>query len=194
MRRTVNSYTSAAWAALSVLLIGCLAIASSQVNAQAAAADLPYKARQMALEFALSKIDELAFDTVVLDDFVPIDLSWSHRRGKFELLYRLIPDSSVHTTRPAITAGALAVHCTDNTSEDFVGRWRAGSEDLDRLGAEWAYFWDYAPKQEFSSRRRCYQASYYASGRGLVHAWLLYDDPEFLHSDWVYVLPFSSSE
>ena len=97
-------------------------------------------------------------------------------------------------------AGALVTHLADNGAraaggpelrpERAVMRWRAGTDDLERLGAEWAYFWDFAPKPSVSPRRRCYRVSYYAAGRGLVHVSLFYDDPDLLHSDWVYVLPF----
>lgn len=170
-----------------------LALAAGAALAQRSNAELPRVAR--ALTLALPSLDGIRFDTAGTegDAYEAYDLSWAHRR--FELRARIVPPGTPDALAPAIGAGATATHCASNGGvderEDFVVRWRGGREDLDRLNAEWAYFFDYAPKPAFSGRRRCYQASYYREDAGLVHVWLLYDDPGLLHSDWAYVLPFA---
>ena len=176
-----------------------LGLSAKPVLAQASLRELPAAARAAGLTFALPRIDELRFDTAGsgANAHVAYDLAWRHRRGAFELLARVVPAGSPSALHPGVSTGALVTHCQRNDpdeSEAFVARWRAGTEDLARLGAEWAVFHAYAPKPSFSQRRRCYQASYYRAGRGLVHVWLLYDDPALLHSDWVYVLPFATEE
>ncbi len=163
---------------------------SAEVLAQASVAELPALARKMGLTFALPRLDELRFDTLSTSDFQPYDFSWSHRGGKFVLRYQVLPHGSAEALNPAIAAAARVVHCAKNEEENFIGRFRGGSDDLARLGAEWAYFWDYAPKSQLGHWRRCYQASYFVEGKGLVHAWLLYNDEELFHSEWVYVVPF----
>ena len=155
---------------------------------------LPAAAR--ALTLALPSLERLRFDTSGSPPGAhqAYDLAWRH--PAFTLRARVSPAGDPAAHAPAVSAGATATHCARNgdgdEAEDYVGRWRAGAEDLARLNAEWAYFFDYAPKPAFSRRRRCYQASYYREGVGLVHAWLLYDDPEYLHSEWAYALPFAA--
>ena len=168
--------------------------AAGQVLAQASLSQLPASAKTAELTFSLPDIEALRYDSTYRDGFQPTDLRWRHRGGDFELLARVIPETADASLAPHVLAGATVVHCSSNAEEDYVGRFRGGTEDLRRLNADWAYFWDYAPKPDFSPRRRCYQASYYRPGRGLVHVWLLYDDPAYLHSDWVYVLPFGDSD
>ena len=170
-------------------LLFCLS--TSKGITQTSLLDLPRKARDMGLTFLLPRIDKLTFDTTQRGEFQSVDFSWRHTRGDFELRYRLFPDGLPETINPAVSSAALVVHCARNSAEDFVGRFRGGDDDLKRLGAEWVYFWDYAPKPSFSHYRRCYQASFYLSGRGLVHAWLLYNDADLMHSNWVYSVSFN---
>lgn len=160
------------------------------LQAQASLKELPAKAREMGLTFMLPRIDELVFDSSATGDFQPVDFSWRHRKGKYELRYRLFPEGATETIRPEIASAALVVHCARNAEDDFIGRFRGGTDDMKRLGADWVYFWDYAPKSIFSGYQRCYQASFYLEGRGLVVAWLLYNDAELMGSDWIYSVSF----
>lgn len=167
----------------------CCFASSANLPAQSAAVRLPDVAR--GLDPTPPSLERLRFDTSgsPADAYQGFDFTWRH--PDFELRVRVMPPE----TPPGVSAGATAVHCARNDDGDdlahHVVRWRGGREDLERLNAEWVYFFDYTPKEAFSGRRRCYQASYYRDGAGLVHVWLLYDDPEYLHSDWAYALPFA---
>ena len=181
--------------ALSTSLAVALALPlAGRLRAQVSEADLPRAAR--ALTLALPSLERLRFDTsgAGAGAYQAYDLAWRH--PDFALRVRVLPIGDPAAAAPSVSVGATATHCARNDdggddAADYVGRWRAGTEDLARLNAEWAYFFDYAPKTAFSHRRRCYQASYYREDAGLVHAWLLYDDPDYLHSDWAYALPFA---
>jgi len=158
--------------------------------AQRSRAELPAVVKLVGLDLALPVLEGLHFDPTGGSGHQPYDFGWQHQRGKFSLLYEVIPQRGDTMLAPHARAGVRVVHNARNSEGDFIGRFRGGSEDLRRLGADWAYFWDYAPKAALGEWRRCYQASYYRAGQGMVNAFLLYNDEEYLHSDWVYVLPF----
>ena len=163
--------------------------------AQESTAELPAVARGLTL--ALPSLDRLRFDTSGAGDepYQDYQLAWRH--PDFELRALVLPPGAPAALAPAVNAGATATHCASNVEGEglahYVMRWRAGTEDLARLNAEWAYFFDYTPKADFGQRRRCYQVSYYREDAGLVHAWLLYDDPAYRHSAWAYALPFADA-
>ncbi len=161
--------------------------------AQATERELPQRARAMQLGLALPSIDDVRFDTAAVGEGQgAYDMRWRERHGRFELRFRMVPDSALGRATPNVVSGSLATHLARNTEEDIVGRFRPGTEDLDRLGADWAYFWDYVPKRDWANGyAHCYQVSYFREGLGLVHGWLLYDATELRESPWVYALPFS---
>ena len=173
-------------------VVACSLVFAKAGQAQRSRAELPPVVTAMGLDLALPVLEGLRFELApaARDAFQAYDFRWRNTRGAFELRVELLPERGDTTLAPHVRAGARVLHNARNDEGDFVGRFRGGTDDLERLGAEWAYFWDYAPKSELGAWRRCYQASYYRAGRGLVTMWLLYDDPDYLHSDWVYVLPF----
>lgn len=177
-----------------LLLTAILLVLAKAGWTQRSLAELPALASEMQLDLVLRSLDDLEFDSTGGLGHQPYHLAWRHRRGHFELRYELLPENRTTTLAPHVLAGARATHNAANAAEDFIGRFRGGTEDLQRLGATWAYFWDYTPQPSIGAWRRCYQASYYRPGRGLVTAWLLYNDPKYLHSDWVYVLPFREAQ
>ena len=175
---------------LVAVVAGCFAL-SGALTAQVAVVALPAEAG--VLEATPPGLERLRLDTSgsAPGAHQAYDFAWRHPR--FELRCRVLPAD----TPPGVSAGATAVHCARNDDGEELAhhmvRWRGGREDLERLRADWVYFFDYTPKAAFGERRRCYQTSYYREGVGLVHTWLLYDDAEFLHSDWAYALPFADA-
>ena len=171
-----------------VLLLTTLTI--SLLPGQVSLREMPLKARQAGLTFALPDIEGTRYDTSEWGAARSYDMLWRDRRGEFEVRAKVEPYSA--SMNPAVLSGILATNYQDNTGEDFVAVYSGGSEELDRLRADWLYFWDYAPKEEFSTRKRCHQASYYRRDAGLVHLWMCYDDSELIHSNWMYILPFAT--
>ena len=179
-----------------VALVGVLLFCASApaALAQASAAELPARAREMGLTLALPSLDDLRFDTtqrrVHRSDF---DLRWRHRSPKFEIYATLVPEvAGGPPTFPNVLGGAAVTNVAVNAPEEehFVALYRAGDDDLARLGADWAAFWAFTPQPQLSSRDYGYQATYYKEGRGLVHLYVFADDREVVNGDWAYVLPF----
>ena len=175
---------------LTLLLAG----AAMAVLAQASPSELPVRARDMGLTLALPSLDGLRFDTVARRvhrcDF---DLLWRHRGPRFEIYATLVPEAPDGPPLfPNILGGAAVTNVAVNAPEEehFVARYRAGDEDLRRLGADWAAFWAFTPQPGLSDRDYGYQATYYKEGRGLVHLYVFADDRELVDGAWAYVLPF----
>lgn len=164
--------------------------------AQRSDAELPFVARTMGLTLDLPSLDGLRYDTLATGEgYGRQHLRWTGDRGRFELRYSFEPDS-LGQAMPHVLAGlrlAQLMHHEEDGLEDYVGRWRGGREDLDRLGADWVYFFDFRPTGQVGEWQRAYLAAYYREGVGSVYALLLYNDPAYLHSDWVYVLPFAKA-
>ncbi len=176
-----------------VLLVLTMSTAVSQVLAQAAVAELPLLARQMGLSFAIPDLEGLRMDTLPRKRLrQPTQLSWQHTGAQeFEIYVQLLPE----TTRPLlphVLSGVALTDCARNSEaeEDFIARYQAGEDDLERLGADWAAIWAFRPKPAFSGRAHALQVSYYREGIGLVNLWLLADERELLNGAWAYVLPF----
>ena len=165
-----------------------------QVLAQASMQELPRVAREMNLSLALPSLDGLAFDTTRVSlNRSDLRMRWRHRRRGFEVYAQLVPEPADGAgLYPHILGGAAVVNAALNSPEDqhFIARYRAGDDDLARLHADWAAFWAFTPKPEFSGRKYGYQATYHKEGRGVVHVWVLADNREIVNGDWAYVLPF----
>ena len=181
------------WLHLVLTQAACL----TTLQAQTSLAELPRIARKMQLSLAIPTLDGLSFDTTLaLRLRQPTHLRWQQRgHDGFEVYAQLLPEGA-RPLMPHVLSGAALTDCARNSDDeaDFIARYRAGDEDLERLGADWAAMWAFRPKPEFSGREHALQVSYYREGRGLVNLWLLSDDRELMNGTWPYLLPFAAAE
>lgn len=179
-----------------LLSLLALAIGGGQVLAQASDAELPFMARQMGLGLAVPSLENLRFDTTrVSFNRCDLRMRWFNRREGFEVYAQLVPEPDNGSgLYPHILGGTAIVNAALNSPEDqhFIARYRAGDDDLARLNADWATFWAFTPKPEFSGRKYGYQATYHKEGQGVVHVWVLADKREVVNGEWAYVLPFAA--
>lgn len=183
---------------LSIAFVQTLVLGSTAVSAQTSNAELPALARRMDLSLALPTLDELTFDTTEAKRLrQPTHLRWRHRGAEaFEIYVQLLPERAARPLMPHVLSGAALTDCARNSEQaaDFIARYRAGDEELERLGADWASIWAFRPKPEFSGREHALQVSYYREGSGVVNLWLLSDDRELMNGAWPYLLPFAAGE
>ena len=174
----------------------------SPLVAQTSVAELPHVARAMGLTLAVPSLEGLRFDTARVSlNRTDLHMRWRHPGERVEVYVELRPEPDRGPGLfPHVLAGAAVTNAAvnggggDDPGVEFIARYTAGDEDLERLGADWACFYAFTPKPEFSARRYGYQASYYRAGAGLVQLWVLADRRESIRGDWAYVLPFVQRE
>ena len=123
--------------------------------------------------------------------FYPVHYLLRSTSEKLDIRYSFQPDTSTQTP-PHLEARRLALHlCSNDENAMITARDLTDLEREELFNADWGKVHLFPPKQEFGDGAPfCQMLSIYKKGRGMVHLFIMFEEPSPLLENRLYLVRF----